>query len=430
MNKKSFKTTMADKSTKTVLTNGVRILSKKIPHSHSISMGMWVNVGARDESDNDSGISHFIEHMLYKGTQTRTGYQIAKEFDAIGGQTNAFTSMENTCYHAKVVDTRLDFLVDILTDIFLNSTFDAAEIEKERPVIFQEISMMEDSPEDYIHILSSNAYWGDNPLAKSVLGTRENVKRFNSASIKRFFSDFYQPDRIIIAAAGNIDHQRLLDLLGPSFESLSPGEGFPARKTPAGRAGIELRTKNLEQVHICINTKGIRVSDPRRFAFSLMNTLFGGNMSSRLFQQIREKHGLAYSVYSYASSYTDTGLFGAYVGTDSANSVKAIDLILKEMQQLKNQKIQSSELLDAKEFTKGSLLLASESVDNQMVRLAQNEIHFGRGFRLKDVLNWIDEVSEDEIMDLVQSLFDTKHLSLTLLGPIDDPAPFKDILHF
>ena len=428
MKKKKFEILMIDSSQKTVLPNGIRILSRKIPHSRSVSMGVWVNVGARDESGTDNGISHFIEHMLFKGTKTRSGYQIAKEFDAIGGQSNAFTSMENTCYHAKVVDTRLESMVDILTDIFLNSTFDESEIEKERPVVFQEISMVEDNPEEYVHTLSSNAYWGDNPLAKNVLGTKDNVLKFDSAMIRQYVADYYQPERIVISAAGNITHKQLLDLVGTAFETIRPGKTFPERKTPDGCSGIEIKQKNLEQVHICLGTKGIRVSDERRFAFSLMNTIFGGNMSSRLFQQIREKHGLAYSVYSYASSYTDTGMFGAYVGTDAESSFKAVDLMLNEMRLLKSTKIDAAELDDAKEYTKGSLLLASENIDNHMVRLAQNEIHFGCDFSMDEVLQKIDQVCEEDILDLVQSLFDTRHLSLTLLGPIDDDAPFQDIL--
>ncbi len=419
---------MTESSKSTLLSNGIRILSKKIPHVRSVSMGMWVNVGARDESDLENGISHFIEHMLFKGTKKRTGYQIAKEFDAIGGHTNAFTSMENTCYHARVMDSRMNVMVDILSDIFLNSVFDEAEIEKERPVIFQEICMMEDNPEEYIHTLSSNCYWGDNALGRSVLGTRENVTRFDSKTIKTIFSNYYQPDRIVVSAAGNLDHDRLIDLVGPAFESLKPGNQFPKRITPPGYSRIDLNYKELEQVHICINTTGIGITDPRRYALSLMNTILGGNMSSRLFQEIREKRGLAYSVYSYLSSFEDTGMFGAYVGTDPDNSLTAVGLILKEMQSLKNKRVGSAELNDAKEYTKGSLLLASESIDNQMVRLAQNEIHFGKEIPIEEILDRIDAVSENDILNLTESLFTSSQLSLTLLGQIDNKAPFEDIL--
>jgi predicted Zn-dependent peptidase len=420
---------MTDLSSKTVLPNGIRILTKKIPYVRSASMGLWVNVGARDESDDRNGISHFIEHMLFKGTEKRTGYQIAKEFDAIGGYSNAFTSMENTCYHAKVMDSRLDVMVDILSDIFLNSVFEESEIEKERPVVLQEISMVEDSPEDYIHTLSSGAYWGDNPLARSVLGTRENIMKFDARMIKGYFSDYYQPDRIVIAAAGNLEHGQIVDLVGPHFERLSPvHKEFPPRVTPEECAGIELKQKQLEQVHVCLGTKGIPIADPRRYAFSLMNTILGGNMSSRLFQQIREKHGLAYSVYSFAASYTDTGMFGAYVGVDPNRSLTAVELILNEMRLLKKNRIDDAELRDAKEYTKGSLILASENTDNQMVRMAQNEMHFGRDFSLDEVLAAIDQVTPDDILTLVQTLFDTRHLSLTLLGPVDNPTPFRERL--
>ncbi|MGD2151383.1 MAG: pitrilysin family protein, partial [Desulfobacterales bacterium] len=296
---------------KTTLKNGIRIVSKKMPHIHSVSMGVWVNVGARDELSSENGLSHFIEHMIFKGTEKRTAFQIAKEFDSIGGQTNAFTSAENTCYHAKVLDTHLETMVDILSDIFLNSVFDEKEIENERAVIFQEIGMVEDSPDEYIHVLSGRNFWGDNSLGRSVLGTRENVADFNSHTIKRFFHKLYQPERIVISAAGNLEHNRLVDLIGPVFESIHPGNSFPERFTPQGRCKVNLHQRNLEQVHICLGTKGVSITDPRRYAYSLMNTIFGGNMSSRLFQEIREKRGLAYSVYSFISSYVDTGVFGA-----------------------------------------------------------------------------------------------------------------------
>ena len=414
---------------KTTLDNGVRILSKKIPNARSVSMGIWVNVGARDESETDNGMSHFIEHMLFKGTRNRTGYEIAKEFDAIGGQTNAFTSMENTCYHAKVIDAHTEIMADILSDIFLNSVFDEAEIEKERPVIFQEISMVEDNPDEYIHTLSARSYWGDNALGRSVIGNRKNVTQFDSNAIKSFFSRYYQPDRIVISAAGNIDHGALLDLVGSTFNTLAKGNGFPQRITPESRSAIDINFKKLEQVHICLNTKGIGIPDPNRYIFSLINTVLGGNMSSRLFQKIREERGLAYSVYAYASSFEDTGMFGAYAGTDADHVFEVVDLILKEMRAIKNEKISSEELKNAKEYTKGALLLASESIDNQMVRLAQNEINLGKQIPLADIISEIDAVTDEHIMALAKDLFDSRHLSLTTLGPVKKKNMFKDIFY-
>lgn len=405
---------------KTALDNGVRILTKKLPHVRSVSMGVWVNVGSRDEADDQSGLSHFIEHMIFKGTRRRSAYDIAKEFDAIGGHTNAFTSMEHTCYHAKVIDTHLETMIDILSDIFLNSVFDPREIDRERPVIFQEIGMVEDSPEEYAHILSARNFWGDNPLGRSILGTPQNISNFDSSAIKDFFKRFYQPDRIVITAAGNLQHERFVDLVSPVFESIHPGNGFPRRQTPKGRSEVCLHPKKIEQAHICVSTKGMPLTDPRRYAFSLMNTILGGNMSSRLFQEIREQRGLAYAIYSFIASHADTGMFGVYVGVDPKKIHEVIDLIFKEMRALKNNRLDSSELTGAKEFTKGGLLLSTESVDNQMVRLAQNEIYFGAQKPLKSIIDKIESIRADEIVDLAADLFQPDTQTLTILGPVSD----------
>jgi predicted Zn-dependent peptidase len=414
--------------TKTVLSNGIKVITKKMPHFRSVSMGVWVNVGGRDESPADNGLSHFIEHMIFKGTRKRTAFQIAKEFDAIGGQTNAFTSTENTCYHAKVMDTHMETMVDILSDIFLNSVFDEKEVENERAVILQEIGMAEDSPDEYIHILSGMNFWGGNSLGCSVLGNRKNVKGFDSESIKRFFHRFYQPERIVISVAGNLEHSHFMDIAGPAFETIRPGDSFPERMTPDERCSVNMHYKELEQVHICLGTKGMSITDPRRYAYSLMNTILGGNMSSRLFQEIREKRGLAYSVYSYVSSFADTGMFGTYAGVAPSNMKKSVQLILKEIYRTKEMRVDSSDLHYAKEFTKGNLMLASESNDNQMVRMAQNETHFGRFIPLKEVINNIEAVTEDDILELAESLFQNNRFALTVLGPVDDKHLFDDIL--
>ena len=233
---------------KTVLDNGIRILTKKIPHVRSVSMGVWVNVGARDETPSENGLSHFIEHMIFKGTEKRTSYQIAKEFDAIGGHFNAFTSMELTCYHARVMDTHLETMVEILSDIFLNSVFESQEIERERPVILQELSMVEDSPEEYIHTLLRNNFWKGNPLGRSILGSRENITNFDNRKIKEFFHRYYQPDRIVISVAGNVDHDKIVDSIGSAFQSVSPGDSLPDRITPDKfKRKVSLTNKDLER---------------------------------------------------------------------------------------------------------------------------------------------------------------------------------------
>ena len=404
---------------KTILNNGIRIVSKRMPYTRSVSVGVWVNVGARDESEAESGLSHFIEHMIFKGTRKRSAYQIAKEFDAIGGQTNAFTAMENTCYHAKVIDSQMETMVDILSDIFINSVFDPLEVDKERPVILQEIGMVEDSPDEYVHVLSGNNFWGDNPLGRSIMGTPENIIRFDAQMIKNFFHRLYLPDRIVIAAAGNLDHKNLVDLFGPAFETIQQGNGFSGRVTPRGRTLVDINQRNLEQVHICLTTSGISVTDPRRYAFSLLNTILGGNMSSRLFQEVRERRGLAYSVYSFVSSHVDTGMFGIYIGVDPKRIRETIEVVLGEIHKLKTSRVEAVELQGAIEYTKGNLLLAAESTDNQMVRAAQNEIHFEKDISLQSVIEKLESVSENDILELAENIFNGRELALTLLGPVD-----------
>ncbi len=410
---------------KTTLGNGIRILTQKIPHYRSVSMGVWVTVGARDETADESGLSHFIEHMIFKGTRTRTAFQIAKEFDAVGGYTNAYTTPETTCYHAKVMDAHIETMVDVLSDIFLNSAFDDDEMERERLVIAQEIGMLEDSPEEYVHILSETAFWGDHPLGRPISGSRENVMRFDAGTLKRFFRRLYQPERIVVSAAGNVDHDRFVSLLEPKFRAVSRGNGFPERQLPTGRSGLCVHPRDLGQLHICLGTGGLSITDPRRYAASLVGTVLGGNMSSRLFQKIREQRGLAYSVYSYFSSYVDAGMSGIYLGTDPASGPEAVALILEELEALKTTPIDPGELSDAKEYTKSNLIMAAESVDNQMVRIAQNEIHFGEEVPLAEVIARVDRVTGDEILDLYREILGIDPMTLTLLGPVADTAPYE-----
>jgi predicted Zn-dependent peptidase len=414
---------------KTVLSNGVRIITKKILHVRSVSMGVWVNVGARDETEAQSGLSHFIEHMIFKGTARRSAYQIAKEFDAIGGHTNAFTSMEHTCYYAKVLDTHLETMVEILSDIFLNSVFDPLEVERERPVIYQEIGMVEDSPEDYLHQLAGHNFWGEHPLGRSILGTRENIQSFQSETIKAFFNQFYHPQRILIAVAGNVEHHRIVDLVGPAFGSIHNGHTLPKRVCPQIKPTGQAFHRELEQTHICLSTLGLSITDPQRYTFSLMNTILGGNMSSRLFQEIREQRGLAYCVYSFMSSHADTGMFGVYAGVNPANVNQTIELVVDAMTKLTQHPVSEAELQDAKEYTKGNLCLATESVDNQMVRMAQNEINFNY-ISIQSVIDNIEAVTLDEIQNLAAALFKPEQASLTLLGTVKKDIDPDDFITF
>lgn len=412
---------------KTRLGNGIRIISKKIPYLRSVSMGVWVSAGARDESLAENGMSHFIEHVIFKGTAKRSAFDIARQFDAIGGQTNAFTGMETTCYHARVSDVHLDKAAEILSDIMLNSAFDDHEIDRERTVIYQEIGMVEDNPEDYIHILSDNALWKTHPLGRSILGTRENVLKFDSRDLKNFFKRFYSPERIVISLAGNVDHAHAVDLLSPFFEGLSDSKENLNRTVPTAHSGISVHQKDSEQVQLCMTTKGLPLTDPKRYAFSLMNIMLGGNMSSRLVQEIRERRGLAYSVYSFISSFTDTGVFGAYAGVDPNNTHETVKLILSELRKLKQEPVSVRELADAKEYAKGGLFLALESTDNQMTRLAQNEIHLGRDISVQEIVDGIESVTQDDILELARNLLEPERLSLTILGPVEDAA-YRNLL--
>ena len=412
---------------KTVLNNGIRIVTKQVPHARSVAMGVWVNVGARDEKAEEGGLSHVIEHMIFKGTERRTALQIAKEFDAIGGQSNAFTSKENTCYYAKVMDTHVDTMVDLLSDIFLNSVFDPGEIERERQVILQEIRMLEDTPDEHIHVLLAQAVWGSHPLGRSILGTPETVTRFDSDSIKEYFSRAYQPERIVIAAAGNLEHVSFAESIAQAFEVVRKGNDFPERTKPAMDWVATAHPKNLEQVHICLGTRGIYTTDPRRHACALLNVVLGGNMSSRLFQEIRERRGLAYAIYSFVLSYCDTGLTGVYVGVDKSNTQEVLRLIAREMKRLKEEPVDDSELKNAKEHLKGGLYLATESTSNQMTRLAHNEINFGRHIPLQELVDEIEKVTAEDILNLAQDTFQDSAVSLALLGPVDEKASYEDI---
>jgi len=329
--------------------------------------------------------------------------------------------MEHTCYHAKVLDSQVETMVDILSDIFLNSTFDPREVERERPVILQEIGMVEDSPDEYIHYLSGHHFWGEHPLGRSILGTRETIANFGSEAIRRFFHRLYQPERIVIAAAGHLEHRRLEDLVGPAFETVGPGNGFPERATPSTGCRVDLYPRDLEQVHICLGTAGLSVVDPRRYAFSLLNTILGGNMSSRLFQEVREKRGLAYAVYSFIAAHVDTGMFGVYLAVSPGQALEAVELVVAELSKLTREPVDTTELKGAVEYTKGSLLLASESADTQMVRAAQNEIYFGTDIPLATVIERIESATREDLLQLANDLFRRDRMVLTLLGPVDAP---------
>ena len=404
---------------KTVLDNGMRVVTERIPHLHSVSMGIWLNVGSRDEQDNESGLTHFIEHMLFKGTKTRSAQEIAKELDAVGGMSNAFTGKENTCFHAKVLDTHLPLVVDILSDIFLHSVFKPAEVEREREVILQEINMVEDSPDEYVHILFNQAFWDGNPLARPIFGSIKTVQSFTQEMILGYLNRGYHPDRIVLSAAGNVNHEEFLELVEPAFSNIKRHSQTLDRKVPSINSSVDLYPRDLEQVHLCLGTRGTSLVENDRYCCSILNVILGGSMSSRLFQEVRERRGLAYSIYSFLSSHTDAGMVGIYGAVRPDNIKETLDLIRYELSRFKSEPISDTELRAAKEHIKGGIYLAAENTDNRMSRLAKNEIIFGRFVPYEEIEAGLEKVTVEDVQALAQELFQPEGMSLVLLGQVD-----------
>ncbi|HDM76378.1 MAG TPA: insulinase family protein [Deltaproteobacteria bacterium] len=404
---------------KTTLENGIRIVTEKIPHLHSVSVGVWVDAGSRDEEPSESGITHFIEHMLFKGTEKRSALQIAKEFDAIGGLSNAFTSKEHTCFHAKVIDYHLPLVIDILSDIFLNSKFDKEEMDRERAVILQEICMVEDTPDDYIHILLSEHFWGNHSLARPIYGYRETVQSFDKDKILRYMKKHYHPGRIVIAAAGNVEHENLIKLVEDSFGNLAKNPNSYKRIKPQPQPNVYCTTKELEQTHLCIATQTCSLKNQERYLCGVFNIILGGSMSSRLFQEVREKRGLAYSVYSFVSMHSDTGMLGIYAGVQKDKLNAALEAIRGTIIELKSKPVNDEELKLAKDHIKGNMYLNAESSDSRMSRLAKNEILYNRLVSFEEIEENLEAVTAKGIQQWVNSVFKAESLALEVLGPIN-----------
>ncbi len=404
--------------TKTQLPNGIRVISENIPHAHSVAIGFWVANGSRREDDGVNGVAHFIEHLLFKGTGRRSALDIAREIDSVGGILNAFTGREFVCYYAKVLSKFLPQAIDLLTDIFLHSVFDPDEIEKERKVILQEISMIEDAPDDYIHDLLAQKIWQGHPLGRPVIGTEKTVGGLSREAIIAFRDDNYRAEDIIIAAAGRITHDELLGLIAGQFDAVSAGTRAPAVNAPDYGKNVLTVEKDLEQVHLCLGTRALAQNHPQRYEAFILNTVLGGSMSSRLFQEVREKKGLAYSIYSYISSHSDTGSLAVYAGTSPERMDEVLDITLKEIRRLTREPLSPFELDAAKEQIKGNLLLSLEGSDNRMTKLAKNEIYFGSYQSLREIMEGLDRVTPESLIELSEQLFDDRFFTLVLLGKV------------
>ncbi len=403
---------------KDTLANGIRVVSETLPKSRSISIGVWVKVGSRHEPKERGGISHFIEHLFFKGTEKRTAKDIAIEMDSLGGEMNAFTSQETTTYYVKVLDEHLPKAIDLLSDILLSSRFDPVEMEKERKVILEEIKSVEDTPDDYIHEFFTNTVWPDSPLGRPILGTKETIKALTHKDILAYIEQYYSPREIVISVAGNFEHGRLIELLNAHFGALSRG-GTPKQEvTPSFTHAIAVKKKQLEQVQVCLGCKGINYTHEDRFVISALNGVLGSSMSSRLFQEVREQNALAYSIYSYLASYRDTGLLTVYAGTDPSNVLQAVQLVIKEMKKIKDEGITAAEESRVKNQIKGNLVLSLESSNSHMSRLARQEIFYGKYLSVDDIIKGVEKVTAEQVQRIAQQLFTTENTSLAILGPL------------
>jgi predicted Zn-dependent peptidase len=409
---------------KEVFDNGLTLITESMPHVRSVTIGVWLKRGSRHETPAQSGIAHFIEHMVFKGTKNRSAETIASEVDSIGGYMDAFTAKEYASFHLKVLDEHLPLAVDILGDIVRNPLFDPIEMTKEKKVIFEEINMVEDTPDDLVMELFSGAFWPDHPLGRPILGTKRSVSSFRRDDLATFFADVYHAGNILIAAAGNLDHQATARLVQQHFGALL---GRPA-KSPRARApkpAVKVVTrakKELEQVHLCLGAPAYPQAHAERFPAYVLNTVLGGSMSSRLFQNVREKRGLVYSISSGFTSYSDAGNLTVYAGTSLDSVAEVVRLTIEEIRRLKGDRIPETELRRAKDHLKGSLMLSLESTGSRMSHLARQELYFGKQFGLDEVLSSIEEVQADDVQRVAGHIFSTS-LTASVLGNLKGYRP-------
>lgn len=405
---------------KIILDNGIRLVTEQIPTLKSVTVGMWVNAGSRDESPAQAGYSHFIEHMFFKGTATRSATDISREIDALGGEMNAFTTRETTTFYVKVLDQHLPKALDLLSDLFQHSRFGPKEITKEKQVVLEEIRMVQDDPEDLVQELHTGLVMGRHPLSRPILGQTETIARLRRRDLLDYIEAHYRPEEMVLAVAGNFDQRRLERTMARTFGTRrsSMPAGPRMRWPPAVCSGVRLKQKSLEQVHLCVGLKGIPAGHKDRYAAYVLNSVLGGSVSSRLFQEVREKRGLAYSIYSFLSGYSDGGTITIYAGTRSREVERVLDLIRREIRQMARRGIKREELTRTKEQMKGSLMLSLESSHSRMNKLAKDELITGAHTSLEEMLSDIDAVTEQQVARVAQELFSPETMAVTGLGPL------------
>ncbi len=403
-----------------VLDNGMRVVGESMEHMRSVSIGVWVGTGSVCEREGEHGASHFIEHMLFKGTQKRTAQQIAAEMDSIGGNINAFTSKECTCFYAKVLGEHLPKGMDILSDIVRYSTFDPVELEREKGVVCEEIMMNEDSPEDLAHDTLAQLFFNGNMLALPILGTKESVQAFTREGLLDYMRRHYMPNNVVISCAGNVEKGRMLDLVREYFAGDGKGETM---QLDAGlRLGgnqFQAIEKDIEQIHICMGLPGFALDTPEQFPLMVLNNVLGGSMSSRLFQKIREERGLAYSVYTYPSTYKSAGSFGIYAGTGEAQAEQVTELILEELGNIRAHGITQAELVRGKEQFKGNYLLGQEGTANRMMSLGRSELLLNKQYDEEETLQRIENVRMEDVEKIIPIVLDEKHMSSVFVGRVE-----------
>src|SRR5215467_2100846 len=404
-----------------VLPNGLIVLSEEMRHIRSIAIGIWMKTGSRDEAPEFNGISHFVEHMVFKGTTSRSAQEIARQVDSIGGNMDAFTGKETICFNIKVLDEHLPTALDILSDLVRNPVFNPKDIVREKGVILEEIKMDEDNPDYLVHEIFTQNFWKDHPLGKPILGTKETVRSFRQEDLFGFYRERFSPNNIIISAAGNLNHTKFVDLIQQRFAGLKPVPNGYHQPAPAVTPRIITRNKkSLEQVQLCLGVPSHPISHEKRYVSYVLNTVLGGGMSSRLFQKIREEQGLVYSIYSDLNPYRDTGCLAIYAGTSLESTPKVVESVLAEFRELKSKPLPDEEVRRAKDQLKGSLMLSLESSIARMSNLARQEMYFDRFFTLDEIIRQIECVSIEELSEMSTQLFQTDKIAVTVLGNLDE----------
>lgn len=403
------------------LENGVSIVMEQISSVRSVALGIFIRNGSINETSKSNGISHFIEHMLFKGTNKRTSKDIAEEMDNIGGQLNAFTAKEYTCYYARVLDTHIDTAIDVLTDMIFNSKFDSIDIEKESKVILEEINMYEDSPDDIVFTKLQEEIWQNSPLAYNVLGTKENVSRFKRQDFIEYMDNKYVGENIVVAIAGSFDKEKVLDVIKQKMSSMSKGKvNLEADKQYIYTPSRTKVYKDIEQLHLAIVFDGISIKDKYNYSMSLLNAIIGGGMSSILFQKVREEHGIAYSIYSYNNSYVNNGLFNIYVALNKSQLDKTVNIIYKEIANLKNNKITNQQIEKTKEQLKSNYIMGLESTSNRMSSIGRSKVLVNKIKTPDEIIQEVDLIKKEDIDYLIDKVFNMDKMSISLVGKVDD----------